>query len=99
MCCIRELFPCSKNVRDAAQKRHRLLDRSRVESRRSATGGGGTETAARPNQSSRARRNFSLVAKKTSEGRRLRKGRCRSWRQTFGATKRQRADRWPHALD
>src|SRR6202035_5785278 len=95
---VRELFPRPKNVRHSAQGGDRLQRRLGIESQRRATSGGGTETAAGPDQSSGAWRNLSFSVEKTGQGRRLWNGRCRSWSKASRATERITAERWRHAF-
>src|ERR1700737_3458597 len=95
---VRELFLRPKTVRDAPQRRDRLQRRLGIESRRCATGGGGTETAAGSNQSPGTWRNFPLAVEKTGQGRRLWNGRCRSWSKASRAAERIAAERWRHAF-
>src|SRR2546423_94326 len=96
---VRKLFSRPRNVRDAEERRRRLFGRSRIESRRRATRGCRTKTSARPDQSSRARRNVSLAFEKADQRRWLRSGRCRSQHKTFGGTERKRTDRRRYAFE
>ncbi len=70
----------------------------RIESRRRATGGGGTETSAGPDQSPGAWRNISFAFEKADQGWRLWNGGCRSWRKASRATEWIAAERWRHAF-
>src|SRR5437588_8807736 len=95
---VRKLFSRPKNVRHAEERRRRLFGRSRIESRRRATRGCRTKTSARPDQSSRARRNVSLAFEKADQRRWLRNGRCRSQREAFGEIERKLTNRWRYAF-
>src|SRR5437660_2104993 len=89
MPCVRKLFSCAENVRDAAERRDRLRRRCRfgfggrpAERRR-------TETAAGQDQLTRAWKDISRIARETGPRRRIWKTECRSSRKASCGTKRQ----------